>query len=119
MLCAESRKITMPGLKENEESIYPLGAWEYHSGMKLIENNDKKPLRIFIHVSENDLRSDAPPETHHNWVLANERMADVLFLKGYDYRFLYSLDSGHCDSNVFDHTLAETLLWIWRDYVSN
>src|SRR5438105_1549123 len=33
-----------------EEAKYPLGAWEYHSGMKLIENTEKKPLRIFTHV---------------------------------------------------------------------
>jgi iron(III)-enterobactin esterase len=26
-----------------EEAKYPLGAWEYHSGMKLIENSEKKP----------------------------------------------------------------------------
>jgi enterochelin esterase-like enzyme len=30
-----------------EEARYPLGAWEYHSSMKLIENSDRKPLRIF------------------------------------------------------------------------
>lgn len=102
-----------------EETIYRLGAWEYHSGMKLIGNINKKPLRIFIHVSENDLRSDAPPETHHNWVLANERMVNALASKGYDYQFLYSLNSGHCDSKVFEHTLAETLLWIWGDYEPN
>src|SRR5947207_15466707 len=35
-----------------EEAKYPLGAWEYHSGMKLIETSEKKPLRIFTHVSE-------------------------------------------------------------------
>src|SRR5262249_49781420 len=34
-----------------EEKEYPLGAWEYHSGMKLIESSEKKPLRIFTHVS--------------------------------------------------------------------
>ena len=26
-----------------EEKEYPLGAWEYHSGKKLIENSEKKP----------------------------------------------------------------------------
>lgn len=99
-----------------EERIYPLGAWEYHSGMKLIENTAKKPLRIFMHVSENDLGRDAPAQTHRNWVLANERMAMALQTTGYDVKYVYSLDSGHCDAKVFDHTLADTLLWIWRDY---
>lgn len=98
-----------------DETMYPLGAWEYHSGMKLIENSEMKPLRIFLQVSENDLRSDAPEATHHNWVMANERMAAALKTKGYDYRYLYSLATGHCDTRVFEHSLAETLLWIWRD----
>ncbi len=43
-----------------EAKKYPYGAWEYHSGMKLIENSEPKPLRIFTHVSENDLRPHDP-----------------------------------------------------------
>jgi iron(III)-enterobactin esterase len=73
-----------------EEAKYPLGAWECHSGMKLIEKSEKKPLRIFMHVSENDLRANDPEETNHNWVMANERMAEVLKAKGYDYRYVFS-----------------------------
>jgi len=99
-----------------EEANYPFGAWEYHSGMKLIQNSEKKPLRIFMHVSENDLRSDEPEETHHNWVMANERTSEALKDKGYDYRYVFSLATRHCDSKVFEQTLANTLLWIWHDY---
>lgn len=58
-----------------EEATYPLGAWEYHSGMKLIENSEKKPLRVFLHASDRDLGWDAPESGHHNWVMANERTA--------------------------------------------
>ncbi|MBM3835961.1 MAG: hypothetical protein FJ403_22395 [Verrucomicrobia bacterium] len=46
-----------------EEAKYPLGAWEYHSSMKLIEKSEKKPLRVFTHVSENDLRAKDAEET--------------------------------------------------------
>jgi enterochelin esterase-like enzyme len=99
-----------------EEEKYPLGAWEYHSGIKLIENSAKKPLRIFIQVSENDLGGSNSEKIHRNWVIANERMAAAFKARGYDYRYVFSLASGHCDSNVFKHTLAETLLWIWHDY---
>lgn len=67
-----------------EEANYPLGAWEYHSGMKLIETSEKKPLRIFMHVSEHDLRFNDPAETHHNWVMANNRTSEALKEKGYD-----------------------------------
>ena len=99
-----------------EESTYPLGAWEYHSSMKLIESSEKKPLRIFTHVSEFDLRAKDPEETYHNWVMANRRTADALKAKGYDYRFVFSYNSKHCDGNVYDHTLADTLVWMWRGY---
>jgi enterochelin esterase-like enzyme len=99
-----------------EEAEYPLGAWEYHSGMKLIANSETKPLRIFTHVSENDNGADKPASSHHNWVLANRRTATALEAKGYHYRYVYSRDSGHCDRKVFEETLADTLVWMWRGY---
>ena len=101
-----------------EEAKYPLGAWEYHSGMKLIETSEKKPLRIFTHVSENDLRAKDPEETYHNWVMAGERTAAALKAKGYNQRYVLSLATGHCDRRVFEHTLADTLAWVWRGYHS-
>ncbi len=99
-----------------EETKYPLGAWEYHSGLKLIENTEKKPLRIFTHVSENDNRAKDPEATYHNWVMANERTAAALKAKGYDYRYVFSRATGHCDGKVFQQTLADTLVWMWRGY---
>jgi enterochelin esterase-like enzyme len=99
-----------------EEKQYPLGAWEYHSGLKLIETSDKKPLRIFTHVSENDNRAKDPESTYHNWVMANERTAAALKAKGYDYRYVFSKATRHCDPKVFEQTLADTLVWMWRGY---
>ncbi|BCX48061.1 ferric enterobactin esterase [Haloferula helveola] len=99
-----------------EEKDYPFGAWEYHSGMKLIEQSAKKPLRIFTHVSEHDNGADRTESSHHNWVMANERTAAALKKKGYDYRFVFSRGSGHCDRKVFEATLADTLVWMWRGY---
>src|SRR5204863_952380 len=99
-----------------EEAKFPLGAWEYHSGMKLIENSEQKPLRIFSHVSENDLRPKDAEETHHNWVMAGKRTAAALKPKGYHNRFVFGLGTGHCDRRVFEQTLADTLVWIWRGY---
>ena len=99
-----------------EEAKYPLGAWEYHSSMKLIETSEKKPLRIFTHVSENDLRPNDAEETHHNWVMAGKRTAAALKAKGYHQRFVFSLATRHCDGRVFQQTLADTLVWIWRGY---
>jgi iron(III)-enterobactin esterase len=99
-----------------EEAQYPLGAWEYHSGMKLFEKTPKKPLRIFHHVAENDLRANDAEETYHNWVMAGKRTAEALKSAGYDYRFVFSLDSKHCEGKVFQLTLADTLIWTWRGY---
>ncbi|MBI3882083.1 MAG: enterobactin esterase [Verrucomicrobia bacterium] len=99
-----------------EEVKFPLGAWEYHSGMKLIEKSEQKPLRIFTHVSENDLRAKDPEETHHNWVIAGQRTAAALQAKGYHHRFVFSRATGHCDRRVFEQTLADTLVWVWRGY---
>lgn len=99
-----------------EEAKFPLGAWEYHSGMKLIETSEVKPLRIFTHVSEKDNRATDEEETHHNWVMAGQRTEAALKAKGYHHRFVFSQGTGHCDKRVFEHTLADTLVWVWRGY---
>lgn len=99
-----------------EEAKYPYGAWEYHSSMKLIETSDKKPLRIFTHVSENDLRAKDAEGTQHNWVMAGKRTAEALEAKGYPHRFVFSLATRHCDRRVFEQTVAETLVWLWQGY---
>jgi enterochelin esterase-like enzyme len=100
-----------------EEAMYPLGAWEYHE--RLIAAADKKPLRVFLQASENDNGAGQSEAGHHNWVMANERMAAALGDKGYHYRYVYALGAGHCDNAVRRQTLPETLLWIWRGYPLN
>ncbi|MBI3867450.1 MAG: enterobactin esterase [Verrucomicrobia bacterium] len=102
-----------------EEAKFPYGAWEYHSSMKLIANSPKKPLRIFTHVSENDIRAKDPESTQHNWVMAGQRTEAALKAKGYNHRFIFSQATGHCDRKVFEQTLADTLVWVWRGYHSN
>ncbi len=99
-----------------EEAQFPLGAWEYHSSMKLIEKAEPKPLRIFTHVSENDNRASDPESTYHNWVMAGQRTSAALTAKGYHHRYVFSKATNHCDGNVFNHTLADTLVWLWRGY---
>lgn len=29
---------------------------------------------------------------------------------------VFSLNTGHCDRRVFEQTLADTLVWVWRGY---
>lgn len=99
-----------------EETQFPLGAWEYHSGLKLIETSDRKPLRIFTHVSDRDNGANSPENSYHNWVMAGKRTAAALKAKGYSFRFVFSLGSGHCDGRVFQQTLADALIWVWQGY---
>jgi enterochelin esterase family protein len=92
----------------------PRGAWEYHAS--LIPKTAKKPIRIWMEVGEKDNRFDNPEATWHNWPLANNRMADVLKKKGYDYRYVFALGAGHVDNRVVMQTLPAALEWLWRDY---
>jgi enterochelin esterase-like enzyme len=92
----------------------PRGAWEYHA--TLIPKTAKKPIRIWMEVGEKDNRFDNPEDTWHNWPLANNRMADVLKKKGYDYRYVFAMGAGHVDNRVVMQTLPAALEWLWRDF---
>jgi hypothetical protein len=48
--------------------------------------------------------------------MAGRRTAAALKAKGYHQRFAFSLATGHCDHRVFELTLGDTLVWIWRGY---
>ncbi|HEX5223266.1 MAG TPA: alpha/beta hydrolase-fold protein [Verrucomicrobiae bacterium] len=96
----------------NPES--PHGAWEYHEN--LIPKSEAKPIRIWLHVSEQDNGYGRDEASLHNWVMANERMAAALKAKGYHYRFVLSKESKHCDGKVKNQTLPEALAWLWNGY---
>ncbi|HUP05352.1 MAG TPA: alpha/beta hydrolase-fold protein, partial [Bryobacteraceae bacterium] len=74
----------------------PRGAWEFHE--TLIPNSPKKPLRIWMHVSDRDILITR--DNYHDWVLANERMAKALAAKGYPYQFVFARNAVHCDRGV-------------------
>lgn len=90
----------------------PHGAWEYHE--HLIPQSEKKPIRIWLEVSEKDNGWNRNEASLHNWVLANQRMAAALKAKGYHYRYVYALAAGHTDGRVTRQTLAEALEWVWK-----
>ncbi len=97
---------------ENPES--PHGAWEYHE--HLIPQNPRKPIRIWLEVSENDNGSKRDEASLHNWVMANQRMAAALKAKGYEYRYVFAEDARHVDSRVTRQTLPGALEWLWQGY---
>ena len=90
------------------------GAWEYHE--RLIPQSKPKPLRIWMEVGENDIRSKDDESTYHNWVLATQRMAAVLKAKRYHYQYVFARDAGHVDGAVVRQTLPQALEWIWKGY---
>ena len=45
--------------------------------------------------------------------------AAALKARGYHHRFVFSLGTRHCDRRVFEQTLADTLVWLWRGYQSD
>jgi iron(III)-enterobactin esterase len=97
---------------DNPES--PHGAWEYHE--HFIPQTDRKPIRIWLEVGENDNGAKRDEASYHNWVMANQRMAAVLKDKGYPYQYVFANGAGHVDGKVVGQTLPEALLWLWKDY---
>jgi enterochelin esterase family protein len=114
-----SRVLSYSGTFVNQQWPYneetPGGAWEYHK--TLIPNSPKKPIRIWMQVGDRDLLNpNVMRDEMHDWVVANENMAKVLAAKGYDYQFVFSKNSGHCDRAMKMQSLPAALEWLWKGY---
>jgi enterochelin esterase family protein len=93
----------------------PHGAWEFHE--HLIPTSPAKPLRIWMEVGDRDLLHPNVMRDHmHDWVLANENMAEALAAKGYHYQFVFARNAVHVDRAVLRQTLPEALQYLWKDY---
>lgn len=92
----------------------PHGAWEYLENF--FPNSPVRPYRIWIHVSENDIGANTASADRFNWVIANQRFAEVLKDKGYPYQFVYAKNAGHVDREVIRQTLPQALEFVWQDY---
>jgi enterochelin esterase family protein len=96
----------------------PHGAWEFHE--HLIPDSQAKPIRIWMEVGDRDLLNpNGMRDNMHDWVLANDRMANVLAAKGYHYQFVFARNAGHVDRAVRQQTLSEALQYIWQGYQSS
>jgi len=95
----------------------PHGAWEFHE--HLIPNSPVKPIRIWMEVGDRDnFNSNTLRDNMHDWVVANENMAEVLAAKGYHYQFLFAVNAGHTDRAVKQQTLPEALEYVWQGYMA-
>jgi predicted alpha/beta superfamily hydrolase len=91
------------------------GAWEFHE--HLIPNEPTKPIRIWLEVGDRDLLNpNSMQDNMHDWVRANESMAEVLAAKGYHYQFVFVRNAGHSDGATKHQTLPEALEWVWKGY---
>lgn len=101
---------TFVGLARSETA--PHGAWEYHENF--IPKAEKKPIRIWLQVGSRDLGATSPEMSYRNWLLANNRMADVLKAKGYEYQYLWSESAGHVEKGLVRQTLGQAMEWLWK-----
>ena len=113
------RVLTYSGTFINQQWPYnpqtPHGAWEFHE--HLIPENPAKPIRIWMEVGDRDLLNpNLMRDNMHDWVLANERMAQVLAAKGYHYQFVFARNAAHVDRAVRQQTLPEALEYLWQGY---
>jgi enterochelin esterase-like enzyme len=93
----------------------PHGAWGFHD--HLIPQSPKKPIRIWMEVGDRDLfNPNAMRDNMHDWVVANERMAQVLAAKHYHYQFVFAENAGHVDRPTKAQTLPEALEYVWQGY---
>ena len=113
------RVLTYSGTYVNQQWPHsaetPHGAWEFHE--HLIRDSAGKPLRIWMEVGDSDLfNPNVMRDNMHDWVLANEKMAEVLAQKGYHYQFVFARNARHCDGGVKQQTLPEALEYVWQGY---
>jgi hypothetical protein len=93
----------------------PHGASGFHE--VLIPKSPKKPLRIWMSVSDRDNLNTR--DNYHDWVLANGNMAKVLAAKGHSYQFVFAKNAGHCDRGVMAQTLLFALEYVWQGYLGS
>ena len=113
------RVLTYSGTYVNQQWPYnpqtPHGAWEFHE--HLIPNSPVKPLRLWMEVGDRDLfNPNVMRDNMHDWVVANERMAQMLAARGYHYQFVFARNAGHVDHAVRQQTLPEALEYLWQGY---
>jgi iron(III)-enterobactin esterase len=113
------RVLTYSGTYVNQQWPWnpetPGGAWDLHQ--RLIPGSPKKPIRIWMHVSDRDnYNPNVMRDDMHDWVLANERMAKALAEKGYHYQFVFARNAGHTDGGVKRQTLPSALEYLWEGY---
>ena len=83
-----------------------------HVFPKLVRDNEKKPIRVFL---EDTLHDNPHPENpNRDWHLQNVAMLAALTEKGYDVKHSFT-EGTHSDSHG-GSIMPEMLRWLWRDF---
>jgi hypothetical protein len=80
----------------------------------MIPQSPAMPLRIYLECGDRD--NFNARDGMHDWVLANEKMAQVLADKGYHYQFVFARNSGHTDRPTIGQLYPTALQWLWQGY---
>jgi enterochelin esterase family protein len=83
-----------------------------HVFPKLVRENQKKPVRIFLEDTLHD--NPRPDNPNRDWHVQNVAMLAALTEKGYDVKHSFA-EGTHSDSHG-GSIMPEMLRWIWRDY---
>jgi enterochelin esterase family protein len=102
-------------VNRHPDAMYARGAWEYHAS--LIPSTEPKPLRIFLECGTADFDwNEMEGDQFHNWLQANQAMAQVLAARGYHYRYVEAAGAEHVDNAAMRQYVPEALVWLWRGY---
>jgi enterochelin esterase family protein len=91
-----------------------------HAYPDLVQNGEKKPIRIFLQDGVNDnrgIRGEGENATYNadkDWHAQNRKMVAALTEKGYDVNFTWGI--GTHSNKQSGAILPEMLRWLWRDY---
>jgi enterochelin esterase-like enzyme len=101
-------------VNQHQNEQFPRGAWGFPESV--VADTPKKPLRLWLQVSERDNGATQASTGFRNWVIANLKMADALQAKGYDYQFVFSKDAGHTEAKVINMCYPQALEYLWKGY---
>ena len=89
----------------------------------IIPQSERKRIRVWLEVSENDNGSNRDEATLHNWVMANQRKDAAHPEKAtrnsdfqLAYCYVFAEAAGHSDGRVTRQTLPGAPEWLWQGY---
>jgi len=82
-----------------------------HIWPELVEESEKKPIRIFMQDGRNDNRR--PDNLKRDWFHQNVRLMNALAKKGYDLNYTWGI--GNHGQKQGGAIFPEMMRWLWRD----